>query len=221
MRDTGMVRILAELILEHCRSLEIGPVGLIGLRLRSGDVERRENLRLVVGRIFLRQRLVGLGARNLPVPLRARGEILVVRRDRVDVIALAIRLEADAARFVERLLRHFGALRRRACPASGLDIWMAAIPQYAIEQVGSSFRTILNACSPAEYQNECSIATARSNCACTLGLQLVGKETLPSGPDCESVSWAWAAGRIAAAKTNGRNTQTKGHGRRSSEKLKR
>ena len=35
------------------------------------------------------------------------------------------------------------------------------MPQVAIAQSGSFFSTSRNACSPALYQNECSIATAR------------------------------------------------------------
>ena len=35
------------------------------------------------------------------------------------------------------------------------------MPQVAMAQVGSSASTLRNAFSPAEYQNECSIATAR------------------------------------------------------------
>ena len=65
-----------------------------------------------------------------------------------------------------------------------------AIPHVAIAHWGSSLSTSRNAFSPAEYQNECSMATARSNAGCTFGSQLVGKDTLPSGPVGESVSCA-------------------------------
>ena len=64
--------------------------------------------------------------------------------------------------------------------------------------------TSRKACSPAEYQKECSIATARSNCACTFGSQLVGNDTFPSGPVWESVSCACAETWIARATTKKR-----------------
>ena len=64
------------------------------------------------------------------------------------------------------------------------------MPQVAIAQPGSSLSTSRNACSPAEYQNEWSIATARSNAGCTLASQLVGNDTLPRRPPC---AWEWSS----------------------------
>ena len=72
------------------------------------------------------------------------------------------------------------------------------MPQVAMAQSGSFASTSRNVFSAALYQNECSIATARSNCGWTFGSQLVGKETLPSGPVCDSSSCA-CAGRFAAS----------------------
>jgi len=54
MSHTGMVGVLSELALEDGRGLEVGGVGLVGLGLRAGGVEREEDLRLVVGGVALR-----------------------------------------------------------------------------------------------------------------------------------------------------------------------
>ena len=116
VRDAGMVGILPEFVLEDGGRLEIRRVGLVGLRLRPGEVERVEDLRLVVGRVALGQRLVGLGARGLPLLLGARREVLVVGGDGFDVVALALGLRADAASLVDRRLCLLGALGRCALP---------------------------------------------------------------------------------------------------------
>lgn len=61
-----MVGILLELVLEDGGRLEVCRVGLVGLRLRPGGVERVEDLRFVVSGVALSERLVCLGARGLP-----------------------------------------------------------------------------------------------------------------------------------------------------------
>ena len=120
VRHAGMVGILLELALEDGGRLEVRRVGLVGLRLRPGVVEREENLRLVIGGVALCQRLVGLGARDLPLLLGARRKVLVVGRDGFDVVALAFGFCADAAPVIDRCLRQFRALRR--CALSGQRI---------------------------------------------------------------------------------------------------
>ena len=65
MRDARVIRVLGELLLQHRRRLQVGGIGLVGLRLRAGDVQRREDLRLVVVRVLGGQRLEGLRARGL------------------------------------------------------------------------------------------------------------------------------------------------------------
>ena len=62
VRHTRMVGIFLEFPLEDGGCLEVCGVGLVGLGLRPGDVERGEDLCLVVARVALRQRLVGAGA---------------------------------------------------------------------------------------------------------------------------------------------------------------
>ena len=109
-----MVGILLEFRLEDGSRLQIGRIGLVGLRLRPGDVERREDLRLVVAGVFPGQRLVGLGTGDLPLLLGTCREVLVVGRDGFDVVALALGLCADAASFIDRHLRLLGALGRGA-----------------------------------------------------------------------------------------------------------
>jgi hypothetical protein len=58
-----MIGILREFALEDGCRLEICRIGLICLRLGRGKIERGKDLCLVVVRIALRQRLLGLGAR--------------------------------------------------------------------------------------------------------------------------------------------------------------
>src|SRR5438309_12064213 len=82
-----------------------------------------------------------------------------------------------------------------------------AIPQVAIAHCGSALSTSRKAFSPAEYQKECSMATARSNVDCTFGSQLDGKDTLPSGPVWESVSSACATPHTARHKRNERRNR--------------
>ena len=170
MRDAGMVGILGELLLQDRGGLEIRRIRLVCLRLRAGDVERAEDLRFVVLRILRRERLVRLCPAFLTRALRAVGEIGVVRGDRFDVVALALRLGADAPTLLDCRLRCFGALRRGALPGERVVIRIDAMPQVAIAHSGSFFSTSRNACSPALNQNECSIATARARSAWTAGL---------------------------------------------------
>jgi len=111
-----MVGILLEFVLEDGGRPEVCGVGLVGLCLRPGGVEREEDLRLIVGGVAFGQRLVGIGARGLPFFLWARREVLVVRRNGLEVVALALGLRADAASLIDRRLGLFGALRRCALP---------------------------------------------------------------------------------------------------------
>ena len=114
VRHAGVVGILLELGFEYRGRLQVGGVRLVGLRLRPGDVEGREDLRLVVGGIALGKRLVGIGACDLTLPLRSRRKVLVIGCHGLDVVALTLRLRADAAALVDRRLCLLRALRRRA-----------------------------------------------------------------------------------------------------------
>src|SRR5262245_30850658 len=58
------------------------------------------------------------------------------------------------------------------------------MPQYAIAQLGSSRNTPSNVRRAIRNQYEWIIATPRSNSACTLGSQEVGKLSLPSFSSC-------------------------------------
>ena len=117
VRDAGMIGILPEFAFQDGSGLQRGRVSLVGWRLRAGEIERVEDLRFVVGRILLRECLVRLGARNSPFSLRTRREVLVVGGHRLDVVAFALGLRADAACLVDRRLRLVRALRR--CALSG------------------------------------------------------------------------------------------------------
>ena len=64
VRDARMVGMLRELLLEDAGRLEVRGVRLVGRGLRRREVQRVEDLRLVVIRVFRRERLVGLGARS-------------------------------------------------------------------------------------------------------------------------------------------------------------
>ncbi len=67
------------------------------------------------------------------------------------------------------------------------------MPNVAMAQPGSFSSTLRNAFSAAEYQNECSIANAGCNSACTLASQELANSTLPSRPLPSSASWACTA----------------------------
>ena len=54
------------------------------------------------------------------------------------------------------------------------------MPKVATPQLGSSSSTCRKAFSPAENQNECSIATARCNSPCTLASQELANDTVPN-----------------------------------------
>src|SRR2546425_7893073 len=86
---------LRELLLERLGRLQVGLVALIRERLRRGDVQRAEDLRLVVVRITRGQRLERARAVRLARALGLVGPVLVVGPDRVDVVALVRRLRAD------------------------------------------------------------------------------------------------------------------------------
>ena len=57
-----MVGVLRELLLEDRGRLEVGGIRLVGRRLRADEVQRVEDLRLVVLRVLGRELLIGLGA---------------------------------------------------------------------------------------------------------------------------------------------------------------
>jgi len=82
--------------------------------LGARKVERGEDLRLVIVRVFRRERLEGFRPGQLPGPLRAIGPVLVVRGDRFHVVALALGLGRRAPRIVDRRLGLFRAVGRRA-----------------------------------------------------------------------------------------------------------
>ena len=114
MRDAGVVRMLLELRLQDRDCPHIRGIGLVRLRLGARDVERGEDLRLVIVRIFRRERLEGLRSGELPRLLRAIGPVLVIRGDRFHVVALALGLRRRATRIVDRGLCLLRAVGRSA-----------------------------------------------------------------------------------------------------------
>src|SRR5438093_9833524 len=57
---------------------------------------------------------------------------------------------------------------------------LMATPQKLIAHDGSVTATSVKALTDSSYQNECSIATARTNCWLAAGLHETGKTTVPS-----------------------------------------
>ena len=112
MRDARMVRVFSELLLEDRRRLERVAIGLVGALLDGDQVERIENLRFVILRILGGERLVGLGARERPLPLGAVGEVIPVRRHRLKIILFALALRAEASPLGDRALRPRHFVRR-------------------------------------------------------------------------------------------------------------
>ena len=110
VRDPGVVGMPGKLLFQDRGCPGISRVSLIGLRLRARDIERTEYLGLVVVRVFRRERLVGLGAGELPRAFGTVGEILVVGAHRLQVVALSLGLRAHVAALVDRGLRQLRAL---------------------------------------------------------------------------------------------------------------
>ena len=111
-----MLGVLHEHRLEHRGGLQVGRVGLVGLRLGRRGVQRREDLRLVVGGVARGECVEGLRPRRLPGPLGLAREISVVRGDGLDVVLLALRSHLHAAALIDRGLRGRRRLRRSALP---------------------------------------------------------------------------------------------------------
>src|SRR5678816_1382137 len=66
-------------------------------------------------------------------------------------------------------------------------------------QVGSAVVIAVKAVSASSYQNECSSATARWKSACAVGVQEIGKWTLPSvSPSCAAAASGSASTRTSA-----------------------
>src|SRR5215203_4408353 len=76
------------------------------------------------------------------------------------------------------------ASAREGGPARVLLRKSIATPQCAIAQVGSCCKTPSKVLRAYPNQYECSMATPRSNSACTFGSQEVGKLNLPSFSSC-------------------------------------
>src|SRR5262245_35816245 len=76
------------------------------------------------------------------------------------------------------------------------------MPQYAIAQLGSSRNTPSNVRRAIRNQYEWIIATPRSNSACTLGSQEVGKLSLPSFSSCWPNALQLSAAVIPATSTS-------------------
>ena len=88
--DSRVVGVAGKLPLQHRRGLQRDRIGVIGQRLRRGQIECGEDLRFVVGRIAGGQSRECLGAGLLARGFRACLPRLVVRGDGVEVIALAL-----------------------------------------------------------------------------------------------------------------------------------
>ena len=102
MRDAGMLRLARKDRLQDRRAFELIGVGLVGRRCRRVERQRVVDLSLVVVRIALRQLLHGLG---IGLNAGAVIDFVVVGvhdRKRVDVVALALRLGADALSLGDR-----------------------------------------------------------------------------------------------------------------------
>src|SRR5512135_1699376 len=65
-----------------------------------------------------------------------------------------------------------------------------AIPQNAMEQLGSTSAIDRKPCSACSYSKEWSSATARSNFVCVAGSTETGKCTVPSLSG-DAASWPW------------------------------
>ena len=95
--DTGMIRVLRELGIEDRRRFQGARIAFVPQRLACREIERAENLRLIVVVVAGGQGLERIGKRAHAGCLRPLGEAFVKRRDRLDIVAFALRLGADRA----------------------------------------------------------------------------------------------------------------------------
>ena len=184
MRHARMLRVLLVELLQNCRRLELVGIGRVGGGRRCLQGERVEHLGFVVVGVALRHLLHRLVVGGEPRIDRGLVMVAVVGAQRLDPVALALGLRADRARLFERRPGGLAHRRAAATAASELPSRSSAIPQYAIAQLGSSRRTPSNVRRAIRNQYEWIIATPRSNSACTLGSQEVGKLSLPSFSSC-------------------------------------
>ena len=112
VRDAGMIGILREEPLEDLRRLELAGVGLVVLRRRGLQRQRVVRPRLEVVGVPLRHLLHRPCVRGEPCAQRGRVVVAVVRRDRLDPVALTLGLRAHRARFFESGPGRGGVLRR-------------------------------------------------------------------------------------------------------------
>ena len=199
MRDAGMIGVLHELLFEDLGGLQVGLVGLVGLRLGGREVERGEDLRLVVVRVARRERLEGFRAACWRVApggwpnRRSTRRPLRCSRARAAVFA-PIRRALSMAAWARS--SHLGDA---PLPGERVVIRMAAKPQ-AVDGAGDPGR-------------ECPGRSARP--ACTEGMQhgdrpfegrldggcaRGGEETVPSVPPQRSSAWTRAARDGAASR---------------------
>ena len=111
VRDAGMVLALFELRFQDRRALHRPRDCLVGRRLGRDQVNRREDLRLVV-RIFLRQLFECVGQRAHARRVRPFAEFVVIGGDGFDIAAFALGLGAGRARLFYCLLGFLRAVRR-------------------------------------------------------------------------------------------------------------
>ena len=108
VRDTGVVGVADGHWLEDRGRLAVGGKGLLGLGLRAGEVERAEDLRLVVVRVACGQRRERLGPALLTCLFRPGREVTIVCTHRLDVVAFALGSGTDAAALFKCRLRALG-----------------------------------------------------------------------------------------------------------------
>ena len=126
--------------------------------------------------------------------------VAVIGAQRLDPVALALGLRADRARLFERgpggLAHPPAAAPWRASCRAG----RARFPNTRSRNWGPARRTPSNVRRAMRNQYEWIIATPRSNSACTLGSQEVGKLSLPSFSSCWPKALQLSAAVIAGDK---------------------
>ena len=102
VRDAGMLRLACKDRLQDRRAFELIGIGLVGRRSRRVERQRVVDLRLVVIRIALRQLLHGLGIGQDAGAVIDFVVVGVHDCKRIDVVAFALRLGADALSLGDR-----------------------------------------------------------------------------------------------------------------------
>jgi hypothetical protein len=173
MRHAGMVGLLGEDFLENFACLSLVGVSLV--RGRRGGQEREgiKNRGFAIAGVTLGHLLHRFFIRQSTRAVVNFVEIFVERGDGSDIVTLPVFPEIDCAWATEA--SPFLSVSVSGVLGQSGGHRLTATPHEAMLHLGSAAAIERKDFSASSYQNEWSMATACSNCGCTVGEQEVGK----------------------------------------------